>query len=300
MILKREVRVCPISRAWGPRRPRLSIAADDLGGESAFGAPKSALASRASPTAYSFLLARHLQMRWSSRRLRNLAAPRVAITFARAAEHSISSDACIEQWDEVFALVDSRRLPTTWAIVDGCSPWVLGNQLVAGQASHELGFVDREGNIAPMVAEFRRQAAIASQVQLPLRTMVSESAGLHPSLLAQLEVNAVVPIRPEVRSRTGTLRAVAWNIWEAPVTTTVSRDSPQVERLAEGLDAAVRQSTEIHVVVKLGKQMPTATINALSRFFGLAADYHARGWIRVETVGQSAAQLSLATNRTAA
>ncbi len=123
---------------------------------------------------------------------------------------------------------------------------------------------------------------------------------MHPTLLAELGVEAVVHAAPDAISRTGRLRAVAWNIWEAPLTTSIFANSGQAASLLQAFDVVLRQSTRLHLLLQLAGGGRDAFRNELTRFLDRVGDYRQRGWVRVETAGQAAAELSRSANKSAA
>jgi hypothetical protein len=239
-------------------------------------------------------------MRWFSRRFRNPEAPQVAIIVAADNQESFHDIRQAAALRDLFATFELQRVPVTWAIVDGRSRWPLGEDLLASQLPHELAFNASRAPLAEMVPKFQQLAMLAKRVQLPLRTLLSHSAGVHPTLLRQLGVQVYVPTAFGPMSPTGHLRAIAWNVWEAPLTDTVDNAGPAAELLPGRLDAVVRQSTRMHLLLRLTEPPKESFGPSLRRFLDRARDYHARGWIRLTTAGQMAASVAFDSKRRAA
>lgn len=241
-------------------------------------------------------------MQWFHRRFRVAATARVAITVVATPLASHGQPPSEEAWCSTFRMLDARAVPATWAVVAGGERWPLAGELVASCVSHELAFDDGHGELRQLVPAFLQQAELARRVQLQLSTLVSTAGGAHPSLLHRLGVAAVVPANPRSPSPTGSLRAVAWGIWEAPVTdqSVIGHSSPMSgQQLLQRLEDVLRESTRMHLLVRL-QDKPTAAAAGLERFFDRVADYRSRGWLKVETVGAAAAQWTRDATRLAA
>ncbi len=131
---------------------------------------------------HSVLLPNRLQMRYVSRRFRNVDVPRIAITVAAAQLAPCNSTPPqSDDWQHLFHMLDSRGLPATWAVVDGQTIWHLAAELLASISPHELAFVDNQDQFGTLVPVFRQQARLARRVGLPLRTMVSRAGGSAPN-----------------------------------------------------------------------------------------------------------------------
>jgi hypothetical protein len=230
-------------------------------------------------------------MRLLSRWLRAVGPPRVSLLVMPHSDTTEPADQAT--WELAISELDRRQLPATWAVVDGSGRWTLGAALVTSRESHEMAFVAREDNLTTLVADFRRQAQLAKRVRLALRTLVTTSSGMHPSSLAQLGVEAVVPLanRETNPSPTGSLRGVAWGTWEVPVTDELGTPSKPMEckRLLTRLNMMLNQSTRMNLVWQLGRLESPRQLRPALGFFDLLADLRQRGWLRVETYGAAAA-----------
>lgn len=238
-------------------------------------------------------------MRPFSRRLRISGAGRLAITVTTGNHDSVGAGRHREQWRCLYELLSERRLAATWAVT-GKAPWHLDEELFANPVAHELAFEDNQGDFASQLPKFHHQIQLAQRLGLKMRTLVTSSAGVHPALLAQLRVEALVAATSDANSQTGSLRALAWNVWEMPITDHVATNFIDVERLAGRLEQAIRQSTRMHLVMQPTACSLSEVASRLARFLDQAADYQARGWICVETAGRAASELTRKTTRTAA
>lgn len=230
-------------------------------------------------------------MRLLSRWLRAVGPPRVSLLIMPHFETSEVADQ--ETWELALSELDRRQIPATWAVVDGSGRWTLGAALVTSRETHEMAFVARESNMATLVTDFRRQAHLAQRVRLALRTLVTTTSGIHPSLLAQLGVEAVVPLTKteSAPSPTGSLRGVSWGTWEVPVTDELGTPTKPMEckRLLTRLNMMLSQSTRMNLVWRLGRLESSRQLRPALRFFDLLADLRNRGWLHVETYGTAAA-----------
>lgn len=238
-------------------------------------------------------------MRWLSRRYRNVGAPRVAITVAPPRRTRIVLLPRDEQWQQTFSCLDMRQIPATWAVVDGCTQWPLGSDLVASGVAHELAYLHDVGGENLTDTSLQQQAVLAQQVGIELRTLVTATRGVHPALLAQLGARVVVPTGARRLSRTGSLRALAWDLWEAPLTDRCDHKG-SLARLLDRLETAVRKSVDLHLLFKITDRSTIESTAKLAPFFDRVNDYDARGWIRTETVGASAESWCHATHERAA
>ncbi|QDU55869.1 hypothetical protein [Aeoliella mucimassa] len=232
-------------------------------------------------------------MRWLSRWLRPPDHPRMAVTVVSHRD-SIVADSATEQWSPVFSLLDSRGIPATWA-TGARDTARLASLLVGSRVSHELAHLDFGRAVAANLPSFRHQSQLAQKVSLPLRTLVTLSRGVHPSVLAQLQALAVVPLhRRGAISHTGQLRALAWNIWEAPATdrTTTSPSDETLARLKIRVRQVVRQSSRLHLVIDPEFPLAGGELQQFERWLDQVSDYAQRGWIRFETVAQAASDIS--------
>ena len=193
----------------------------------------------------------------------------------------------------MFSMLDSRGIPTTWAVRAQQTPGV-ARLLVGTSVRHELAFVEMGGAVASSLPSFRQQLQLAQKVKLPLRTLVTTTSGLHPSLLSQYDLRAVVPLGRGAESRTGQLRGLAWSTWEAPSTNRVAVPCCEsgVQQLHYRLDRVVRQSTRLHLVLELRFPMIRSELVTIESWLDRVADFAQRGWLRVETIGQQAAELA--------
>ena len=231
-------------------------------------------------------------MRWFSRRHRQTTTAKVAITTVPAVD-SLSAAQNLEQWARVFALLDTRDVPATWALRPA-ETRLLAAQMVASQVQHELGFAAPAEGFTHSLPSFRQQLQLAQKVELPLRTLATTTAGIHPSLLSRLGVQAVVPLDRRSSSRTGQLRALAWNTWECPAThvAPLPCSAETMAQLTQSLEHCVRRATRMHLVLELRFPIIRNELEALEKWLDTASDYAQRGWLKLETVGQQAAELS--------
>ena len=239
-------------------------------------------------------------MRWISRQIRDDQPTRVSITVAGlAAWHpsqladSIRSQHAIEQWHSAFSALDSRNLPATWAVVESTAAgpragfWKLGHEMVASPVRHELAFRHRTSGLDRVTGEFAKHVAFADQLQLPLRTFVTDAVGIHPAVLSKLGVHALVTVPPGTApSRTGSLRAIAWDTWRAPITNRIeSRSTSQQCKKLNGRLCKLLDSTHrLHLLLLIDGPPSAALLHA----FDEIADYARRGWVIAETIGQAA------------
>lgn len=233
-------------------------------------------------------------MRWISRWFRSPAPPRMAITVLPIGEGHTTS-LIHPTLAQAMAILDQRNLPATWAIARQASDMRLAEPLVSGCSCHELAFVLERGDLASETASFEQISRIARRVQLPLRTLVTSTRGVHPSLLAQWGVEAVVSLRQDAAlSPTGSLRALTWGIWEVPVTdrlVTPATDS-ETDKLECRLQDTVSQSTRMHLLWRLSPLVQPGAWWRVCRLLDEVAEFHGRGWLKMETAGSAAAATS--------
>lgn len=232
-------------------------------------------------------------MRWLSRRYRNAGAARLAITVAPSASTSIALLRDDEQWQRAFSCLNIRQIPATWAVVDGCAQWPLGSELVASSVAHELAYLHDGPATNFAKSNLQTQALLAQQVGIDLRTLVTATHGVHPALLAHVGARVVVPMGERKLSRTSSLRALAWDVWEAPITDRCAH-ARVLATLLERLETAVRESLDLHLLLQLPGRSTVDLTAEMTPLFDRVSDYHARGWIHTETVGDSAERWSRA------
>lgn len=240
-------------------------------------------------------------MRWLSRRVQGESVPRITITVmqpscARTPRLSGFAGTQSTAWDNAFELLDALSLPATWATVIGPDRPALGTQLVASQVPHELAFHARNADLAKLLSAFKKQQLLIRRASVPLRTLLSDSAGVHPSVLAGLGVQAVVPVgRVANLSRTGSPRAMAWQQWELPPTLRLRADQLSTDSLA--LTAQLRllqqQSGRLHLLWEPTVDANQAAQARIAEALNHIANLNRRGWVQVETSGAAADNASL-------
>lgn len=233
-------------------------------------------------------------MRWISRWFRSPAPPRIAITVLPTVGAPDASN-FLSTLEQALARLDQRNLTATWALARQGSDMRLAEPLVSSALGHELAFVLERGNLADGEASFARFSKIARRVQLPLRTLLTTSRGVHPSLLAQWSVEAVVPMELDsVPSPTGTLRALTWGIWEAPITDrmTTPASKADLDKLQVRLQSTISQSTRMHLLWRLSPLSEPSSWRSVDKLLDEMAEFHDRGWLKVETIGGAAAETS--------
>ncbi|WP_425397760.1 hypothetical protein [Aeoliella sp.] len=232
-------------------------------------------------------------MRWISRWFRSPTAPRVAITVLPIGQrHGTDNHLPLEQ---ALAVLEERGLTATWGVASCVRDFRLAGSLVASRCPHELAFVLGRADIASEVATFGEFSRVARRVALPLRCLIATGAGVHPSLLSQWEVEAVVPVGLSVEpSRTGSLRALTWGVWEAPVTDRLATPISATEfaGLESRLQLAVSQSMRMHLLWQVGPHSLRPDWRYVCKLLDQVAEFHQRGWLKVETAGSAAEQLS--------
>ncbi|MGI9457257.1 MAG: hypothetical protein ACR2NU_11900 [Aeoliella sp.] len=231
-------------------------------------------------------------MPWFSKSLRRSQPARITLTTTAAA--GARADALLASW---FLEFDSRGLPATWGVVTDDGGWPLGPQLLQSQVGHELAMRMPQAGGDRGWTGIAAQATLARRAQLPLRSLIVSGDGVHPSLLARLGVEAVVTCSKGRLSRTGSLRAMAWNLWEIPVTDAAPQDATRSrsQRFTSRLDAVIRHSTRMHLLLELGEGSEW-----LLSFLDGLAELRNRGIIVIETVGMAAAEASRSMTSAAA
>lgn len=240
-------------------------------------------------------------MRWLSRRVQVAGAPKIAITVAQpncAKTPGLSGTDGIDSacWMDAFEQLDARRLPATWATVLGPDRPLLDSQLVASDTPHELAFYAATDNMASLLLAFKKQRSVFDRAKICLRTLVSDRVGVHPSVLANLGVQAMVPIGSEAQlSRTGSLRAVAWDQWEAPPTLCLRHHQLETDtqRLMTQLRQMSQQTARMHLLWEPWVSGSEVALSRLERALDHIAQLYQRGWVQVETAGAAAQQISL-------
>lgn len=230
-------------------------------------------------------------MRLISHWLRRPESPRMAITLAGSIRGNIGSQAEIEKWSDCFRELDQRGLSATWASVVPTGSVALAAELVASRTAHELSFRMGDRNVAESLAPLEERAAVLRDVGLPLRSLVCDSPSVHPGVMTRLGVEALISVSPEARTtRTGSLRAVAWNQWETPLSDrcTTAPSAHRMNQLANRLNDCIKHGWTMHLLcVVEGKPS-----GELLRLFDQVSQYAQRGWIVVEPTGQLAENAS--------
>lgn len=231
-------------------------------------------------------------MRLISHWIRRPRSPRFALTLASPLANILGKQLEVEQWQQCFAEVDARNLAATWATVLPVGSVSLATELIGSRTKHELALRLGDRSIMDSLNPLEQRTTVLNNAGLPIRTLVCETPSMHPGVMSRLGASALVSMSADARmSRTGSLRAMAWNQWETPITDrlTTAPSAHRMQQLELRLSEGLKHGWSMHLLCMVGGH-PS---DDLLRYLDRVAQYEQRGWLKVATAGQVAELASL-------
>jgi hypothetical protein len=207
---------------------------------------------------------------------------------------------------ELIAVLDSNRLPATWAVGDPAHSATTA-LVTLSSVPHEMALLGDPHWVGPTAGRTRFARELARRVSqarakgLEVVTMVPRVAPIaeHIDLVVKQDIRAVVdvPHTAAERTRPASTRALHYGVWEFAASQRLPMESSWLFagwKLYRSVRRAAKQTATYHVVVdaaavELQGPWAIATIARMARHISLLRN---RGLLRVETLGAAAARLS--------
>jgi hypothetical protein len=208
---------------------------------------------------------------------------------------------------QLIALMDTHRLPVTWAVSDPA--YSAATSLILRSAvAHELAILGDPNWLGPMAGrtrfarELARRVAQARSAGLAVTTLVPRVASIerHIDLIVKQRITAVAGIDESVSAarQIATPRALHYGVWELPVAGSLPRRSTWL--LSGGWSTWRRIRRAAHDAATYHLLIDAPAICEEGRYaqktiawlMGRVAGLRDRGLLRVETLRDAAAHLA--------
>jgi hypothetical protein len=205
-----------------------------------------------------------------------------------------------------IALMDTHRLPTTWAVSDPAHS--AATALVLRSAvEHELAILGDSNWVGPTAGrtrfarEFTRRVMQARAAGLPVRSLVPRVATIewHIDLIVKQHITAICGIvQPQTARDTAAPRAIHYGVWELPVTGKLPLECTWFSRRERSLWRRIRRAAleagAFHLLIDApaiageGQRAEKSVAWLIRR----VAELRDRGLAEVQTLGAAASRLA--------
>jgi hypothetical protein len=207
---------------------------------------------------------------------------------------------------ELIAVLDSHRLPATWAVGDPAHSATTA-LVTLSAVPHEMALLGDHHWVGPTAGRTRFARELARRVSqaraqgLEVVTIVPRVAPIaeHIDLIVKQDIRAVVEVANDAteRTRPARTRALHYGVWEFSASQRLPMESSWLFaswKLNRRIRRAASESATYHLVIDAAavEQQGHRAIAIIARMARHVALLRNRGLLRVETLGAAAARLA--------
>jgi hypothetical protein len=207
---------------------------------------------------------------------------------------------------ELAKLLETHRLPATWAVGDPAHSAATSTVLLSG-LPHEMAILGDPSWLGPTAGrtrfarELARRVTQSRRAEIQLTTLVPRAASIQEDidLVVKNGLHAVAGTgQPVGRQSFPTARALHYGVWELPATAKLPQQSSWwssgKRSLLRHIRLAAREAAMFHLVIDgpAVEEQGTAAERSIAWLVSHVAELRNRGQLSVETLGGAAARLS--------
>ena len=208
---------------------------------------------------------------------------------------------------QLIELMDSHRLPTTWAVSDPAHS-AATSHILRSAVPHEFAILGDAIWLGPMAGrtrfahELARRIAQSRSAGLNVQTLVPRAASIerHIDLVVKQQISAIAGVEsPALTIRSiATPRALHYGVWEIPVAAKLPMRSGWLSNGGyttwRRIRSAARDAATFHLLIDVPSICDEGSghINTIAWLMRRVANLRDRGLIRVETLRATSARLA--------